>query len=242
MARYRGRRVLAKRYPYDVGQELLPSAPAPSTLEALNHPNVQRFKDDFLDEDGVRVHVFKWLKGRTLAEETGRSRKGLSAELLLDMLRDTATALRWFHHRNRAAPRVHGDVSLGNIFFCEGGRFRLIDALALEPDKYPISPGSIFGTLPHTAPEILDGNPPGTPSDIFSLGTVAIKIASRALPWQGLRSPSAVLASMRKTLIGRPAAIAASIPGTGSELITAMVEPDPRDRPTADEVVGGVNR
>ncbi|MBM4395901.1 MAG: protein kinase [Deltaproteobacteria bacterium] len=227
LARLGRREVVARRHAAPPGSPFPPPAD-PAVLAALRHPGIERFLASRVDEDGVVTHVFVRLRGRTLAEAGVPDAAALAA-----WLRDAALALRWMHERSPAAPRLHGDVSPGNVFVTEDGRARLIDLAATRPGLHPAGPDVIWGTLPYLAPEILAGGPCTAASDVWSLAATAVSVALGRLPWAGARSPHEVLAEMHAS----PAAGLATATGPAArDVVAAMLHPDPARRPTAERV------
>lgn len=236
MARYRGRRVMAKRYPVGERRPPWPAPPDPSLLSALNHPNTQRFVNAFEDEEGSLVVVFGWMEGRTLAEALGRDSGPSGGEPWRDLAIQGARALRWLHDRCTMAPVVHGDVTPGNLFLCYSGRVRLLDPLAVPPGLRPSGQGIILGTLPCMAPEVLDGGPLDTPADIYSLGMALLAAALGGLPWSGARNPVALGQSLRKNPPDRLVQRAQGLTRSEKAHLAALVGFEPASRPTAAEL------
>jgi serine/threonine protein kinase len=199
-------------------------------LAALRHPGIERFLARRVDEDGVVTHVFGRLRGRTLAEAGAPD-----ASALVGCLRDAAIALRWMHERSPAAPRLHGDVSPGNVFVSERGRAKLIDLAALRPGLHPAGPDVIWGTLPYLAPEVLAGGPCSAATDVWSLGATVLSVALGGLPWAHARNPSEVLDALARAPAGGLVP-ATGLAGRAEEALIAMLHPDPARRPTAERV------
>lgn len=235
VARLKGRRVVAKRYPPQERKKGWPAPPDPAVLRAFHHFNLQRFLDFFEDEEGAVVQLFKWMEGRSLLESCKQG-SPLDAADCRDLSYQIASALRWIHERCRVAPRIHGNVSPGNILRCARGRFRLLDALALQSGRFPAGPDVIVGTLPYVAPEVLAGQPPRLPSDVFSAGMVVLEASLGGLPWKRTDSPKQVARSWVRT---PPAGFPRRIRNWSSpekDCLAAMLDADPLSRPQAREL------
>ncbi len=233
LARRDGRNVVARRYLAPHSGTPWPDPPDPEILSALNHPRIRRFLGRTRDPDGETVYLFHYLEGDTLA---ARIQDGKPApDLALDCLVDISQALGWMHDRSPVSPRIHADLSPGNVFRRTDGRFLLIDLMALQPGMFPVRPGVVFGTLPYLAPEVLDGAPPDTRSDVWGLATVVLRAARGDLPWASARTPAEARAMLDAA---RPASLAASIEGPRwfAELLIRMMGRAPDRRPTASEV------
>ena len=233
LARRDGRNVVARRYLGPHSGTPWPDPPDPEILLALNHPRICRFLGRTRDPDGETVYLFHYLEGETLATRTQDGRP--APDVALDCLIDISQALGWMHDRSSVSPRIHADLSPGNVFRRADGRFLLIDLMALEPGTFPVRQGVVFGTLPYLAPEVLDGAPPDARSDVWGLATVVLRAARGELPWASARTP----AETRSMLdAARPASLAASIEGPRwfAELLIRMMARAPGRRPTASEV------
>jgi len=209
-----------------------PPPPPSEVLKALNHPHLVRFLWQFEESDGTLVQVFERLDGWTLAEVTPPIVKVLHGCLL---------ALRWLHERCPIAPRVHGDISPSNIFWCTGGRVKLVDLLALRPGEYPVGPGVVFGTLVYLAPEILAGGPHLEAGDIWGLAASLLRVATGPFPWADASSPLEVSECLRHH---QPWAMARALdlPQPVPDLLSRMLAPDPLERPRASDLLRWLRR
>jgi serine/threonine protein kinase len=238
LARWRGREVAARRY---LGQRTgmpWPDPPDPSVLRLLNHPAVCRFLGLARDRDGDPWYALELLRGRHLGQLVREA--GPSPDLAVECVARLAPGLRWLHERSLAAPRIHGDVSPGNVFTCDDGGMKLLDLLALPPGVHPVRPDVVFGTLPYLAPEVLGGAPPDERADVYSLAAVALRAALGVLPWDGASSPMEARAALDAS---PPAALAAraGTPPWMTEVLIRMLARSPERRPTAGEVCATVS-
>ncbi|XP_074875002.1 membrane-associated tyrosine- and threonine-specific cdc2-inhibitory kinase, partial [Buteo buteo] len=134
---------------------------------------------------------------------------------------DLLLALRHLHAR----PLAHLDLKPDNVLLAPGG-CRLIDfGVSAAPGDQ-----SEGGDARYAAPEVLEGSP-GPPADIFSLALSLVELgAGRRLPgggreWEELRRG------------GLPHGVAAGFSPALREVLGAMLERDPRRRPTAEELL-----
>lgn len=199
VARERGRDVIVRRY--DAAARSGPPGPwplppDPQVLQALNGPGVNRFLDASYDEEGALLLAFEHLDGRSLAAVLrGGPLPPGQVQAMVDGL---APALDRLHRGTAVSPRLHGDVSPGNILALDGGGFVLVDLLATPPGEYPAGPGIVFGTLPYLASSVLAGEAPSEAADRESLAWVAVAAATGKLPWAAARSPVEVLDARRE--------------------------------------------
>lgn len=120
-------------------------------------------------------------------------------------------------------------------------------ALGLSPSESPSADlsgpltqtGMLLGTPIYMAPELATGsrNAPAA-SDIFSLGVIAFELLTGNLPF---RVPP-VLAVWQKQSLTAPelADLRPDLPGDVAMLIQRCLDPDPRRRPTPDELLAAI--
>jgi len=149
-------------------------------LARLRHRNV-------LSVYGCGVHDGRaglWselIEGRTLsaiAAATGM----FSAEETLRVGHDLANALAVVH----AAGLVHGDVKAGNVMRENGGRIVLMDFGAGGDARLLAGRRLISGTPRYLPPEVLDGAPLSTSSDIYALGALLFLLLGGRYPYQAI--------------------------------------------------------
>src|SRR3954447_3100468 len=137
----------------------------------VRHPNVCRIFD-IGDADGYRFLTMEYATGGTLRDLL---KKTQALRPLVERLADAmfvTAGLAAIH----AAGIVHRDVKPDNVLRMEDGRFVLSDfGLATYlPDSTMVS---VFVGTPHyMAPEVREGDPATTRSDVWSLGVVLHEI------------------------------------------------------------------
>ena len=130
------------------------------------------------EHDGRRGMWSELIEGRTLAAIVADD-GAFGAEEVLRIGRDLAQALSVVH----AAGLVHGDVKAENVMRESGGRIVLMDFGAGGEQRLLASQRLISGTPRYLPPEVLDGAPLGTRSDIYALGVLLYLLASARLPY-----------------------------------------------------------
>jgi hypothetical protein len=137
----------------------------------VQHPNVCRIFD-IGDADGYRFLTMEHAKGGTLRDLI---KKNQPLRPLLDRLKDAQDAIAGLAAIH-ATGIVHRDVKPDNMLRMEDGRLVLSDfGLATDlPDSTMVS---VFVGTPHyMAPEVREGDPATTRSDVWSLGVVLYEI------------------------------------------------------------------
>lgn len=109
-----------------------------------------------------------------------------------------AEALEHAHSRGV----LHRDVKPSNLLLVPSGRVVLVDfGLATITDGAPLTrTGSVLGSLPYMAPEVLDGGEASVVSDVYSLGVTLYELSTSSLPFVSKRAEEL----RRQVLDGQP--------------------------------------
>jgi len=162
------------------------------TISALSHPHICALYD-VGNQDGTEYLVMELLEGETLAERVARGPLPLDQTLRFGA--QIASALEAAHRKGI----IHRDLKPSNVMVTKSGikllDFGLAKALLPAPTMESLtsaptaakdlsSPGTILGTVPYMAPEVLQGKEADSRADIFALGAVLHEMAtgSKAFP------------------------------------------------------------
>lgn len=163
-------------------------------LAKVRHANVVTvFGADQTDE-----YVGVWMefiKGRTLGELL-KTQGTFGAHEAALIGRDLCRAVAAVHQ----AGILHGDIKAHNVMRQEGGRTVLMDFGGGRPVMDDQSAGgvrNIVGTPMYLAPEVIDGHPPSTSSDIYSLGVLLYHLVTGSYPIVGNSLPQIIEAHKR---------------------------------------------
>ena len=130
---------------------------------SIEHPNVLDAYEVGESEFGLFLSMRLVEGGDSLARELESG--GLDAERALDLLGQAASALDAAH----AAGLVHGDVKPQNILVDGDGAAYLGDfGLTRAGGDSLTASRALLGTVAYVAPEIIAGEAPKAPSDIYS--------------------------------------------------------------------------
>ncbi len=166
----------------------------------LNHPHICTIYE-VGEENRIAFIVMEYVAGRPMSEIIPPG--GLSSEQVIHYAIQIADALD-HAHRLRI---VHGDVKPANVIVTAEGNAKVLDfGLARRLPREEIEEmtasqtdagaGLLAGTLPYMAPEQLQGQPPVSRSDIWSLGVLLYEMASGHRPFparSGFELSSAIL-------------------------------------------------
>lgn len=197
-------------------------------LKNLSHPNLVRAYAT--TGSPTPVVVLETLTGQTLGHLISARRRALAADDLIELGLQLTGVLGYLHREGV----LHLDLKPSNIVV-EAGRVKIIDL------GHAMAPGTCeagYGTREYMPPEQLVGGEVTEASDVYGLGGVFYRAATRARPFpQGQRGPdpSAVppMARLRRRR-GLPAELVS--------LVAACLAPRPTDRPTLPQVSAGLVR
>lgn len=199
----------------------------------MHHPNIMTVYTTGTD-NGLPFMVLEYLEGsdlsKAVAGSAGRPPAALSFEMVARIGRDTCAALAYAH----GLGVVHRDIKPGNLFRCDSGLVKVSDfgiAKAISGSRLSAT-GTLVGTLPYIAPEQWLGEPAAFSNDIWAAGCVLYELLSGALPRAFATPAEYVTAAARGERIA-PLASSGGIPLWLADVIMAMLQPDPRARPTA---------
>lgn len=169
---------LLDRPPEDVQSTFIREA---QLLARVRHPNVVIVHGaDVIDgEAGLWMEL---LRGQTL-DDIVRNQGPLGAREVALVGMDLSVALAAVH----AAGLTHRDVKAQNVMREVGGRFVLMDFGAGQWKEGTASDSvqDITGTPLYMAPELFDGAPASTVTDLYSLGVLLFFMLSAEYPVQG---------------------------------------------------------
>ncbi|TNJ28299.1 Kinase, NEK [Giardia muris] len=200
------------------------------TIPSLEHPHVLRYHRVHDDPDnGTAYLVMEWCSGTLLDEVRGRGERGepFRDEEVWRCLREMASGLAYLHERGL----VHRDLKPGNIFLAPNGRLVLADFGLVRDAARSRRMSTVAGTELYMAPELYDPEPQYSFSvDVWALGVMGYEMCTGRLPFPG---KIAISKEEPPVIEGR---------GELGPLISRMLSKDPKDRPTAREVLEEAER
>jgi hypothetical protein len=188
----------------------------------LNHPAAVTLYDVVQDQ-GVTFIVMELVNAPTLADLV-REGGPLPAERVAEIGVQVAGALEAAHQ----AGIIHRDVKPGNVMVPERGTAKLADfgIASLQGDPQLTSTGLVIGSPAYMAPEQAKGEASGPPADFWALGATMFYAVEGEPPFD--RGTSiATLAAVVNDPPRRPERA-----GPLTALLTALLDKDPRSRPT----------
>jgi serine/threonine protein kinase len=136
-----------------------------------------------------------------------------------------------------AAGVVHRDLKPANVLLAQDGP-RVIDfgiSRALEATSSLTRTGLVVGSPGFMSPEQAEGREVGPPSDIFSLGAILAFAATGEGPFGGGSTPALIY-----RVVYSPASLD-NVPAEVRPLIERCLAKDPRQRPTAGQLLAAAD-
>lgn len=213
-------------------------------LKRFNHPNIVKVYDYRMQAPEHYI-AMEFLDGESL--EDVLDEKSLEFSECVQMLRALADALRHIHMQNV----VHRDIKPANVMvirnpFQDGklreGGVKLMDfgiAVGKVLTRLTMT-GARVGTPIYMAPEQAKGNRVDARSDVYSLGLLAYEMVTGQTAFKG--SYEAVVHQQVFESPKPPKQVKMEIPGKLSDLVLHMIEKDPAERPTLDDVIARIDK
>ena len=185
--------------------------------------------------DGRVYLVMEYLLGRSLARrcKDGPISTSESVGLLSQLCQPLASA--------HAYGVIHRDLKPDNVFITEGGlspRIKLLDwgLCAQLSEEVPFVQERVrVGTPRYIAPEQAWGEPVDERADIYALGVIAYELLLGRAPFEHDSVDELVRMHLQEAP-PRPRAAWPDIPAALEDLLLAMLEKDPGDRPSLASV------
>lgn len=137
------------------------------------------------------------------------------------------------------AGRIHRDVKPSNVLVTPDERVVLLDfGLIAEFEGLKFRPADrkgFSGTLRYMAPEQAAGEDTGPPADLYAVGVMLYEVLCGGHPFHG--PPVKIVLKKRMGEYQRAVDMLGARARPMADLCDALLRPDPRERPTASEVL-----
>jgi len=170
--------------------------------------------------------VMEYVDGPSLSAELSELGP-LGPQRTLQIIEQIAAALQAAHE----AGIVHRDIKPGNILITPTGDVKIADfGISRASDASPITrTGVMTGTAKFLSPEQAGGKSATPASDIYSLGIVAYACLAGDVPFPHGNEVAIAIAHLHE----QPPELPADVPAGLRELIMAMLQKSPRNRPAS---------
>ncbi|MEX1369380.1 MAG: protein kinase, partial [Nannocystaceae bacterium] len=215
------------------------------SLVKFQHPNVVSLHELHLEGDRLfftmelihGVDFITWLCGPWLSPDSPRRRPCRDYPRLLDALRQLAEGVHAIHQGGI----LHRDIKPSNVLVSGEARvvlldFGLVRQHDINVDLGVTDDGAVLGTPLYMSPEQALGERLGPPSDWYGVGEMLYQALTGKTPFQG-KGMLALLAAKQDETPPAPSTVVSGIPPKLEELCVDLLEHDPAQRPTGEEVL-----
>ncbi len=153
-------------------------------LSSLEHPNIARFLDGGMTDDGLPFYAMEFVEGEFIDDYCYENE--LSIEAKLKLFRQICAAVQ-YAHQNLV---IHRDLKPSNILVTKDKTVKLLDfgiGKILTPEsEAEIGTATELGmmTPAYASPEQIRGERIGTSSDIYSLGVILYELLTGQKPYR----------------------------------------------------------
>ena len=205
-------------------------------LAKLDHPNIIKFYDVFESKKPKHMIniVTEYADGGDLSEKI-KERKNKNGNFteseILDYFTQICLAIKHIHEKKI----IHRDLKSGNIFLMKNGFVKLGDFGIAKGFQRTIDKAkTMVGTPYYLSPEILEGKPYDSKSDIWSLGVLLYEMMTFKMPFNANSLPMLSVKIMRGNYIPPPVIYTKDL----RELVSKCLTLDQKNRPTIKEILG----
>ncbi|MBU1637318.1 protein kinase [bacterium] len=147
----------------------------------LDHPNLVRIHEFGEDPEEGLYMILEWITGKSLREHLKGGKRFSDSELIA-LAGQVLAGLKELHR----AGILHRDVKPENILIGNDGRARITDfsLAALQGSVKLTHHQAIVGTPAYMSPEQAAGQSPDGRSDLFSVGTILLELATGTNPFE----------------------------------------------------------
>ena len=174
-------------------------------LARLEHRGIARLIDGGMTPDGHPYYAMEYVEGTNLLRYCDDHR--LRVKERLQLFLEVCAPVRYAHQRLV----VHCDLKPSNILVTEDGHAKLLDfgvARLIDPDAAGDETTGLWFTPAYASPEQVRREPPGTHSDVYSLGVLLYDMLTGHRPYQfDTRSPAEVRRIVCEAIPERPSGV-----------------------------------
>jgi len=197
-------------------------------LKSLSHPNIVKY----IQHVSTKTHVYiimEYIENgslRSLLRKCGNLPELLVCTYLEQVLR----GLQYLHHQGV----IHRDIKAANLLVSTDGTIKVTDfGVSTRYDLTGKAATDIAGTPNWMAPEVIQGQPPTTACDIWSLGITIIELLAGNPPFFELKQEAAIYKIVMEDHPPLPIGISSAL----EDFLLKCFKKEEGIRPTADQLL-----
>ena len=202
-------------------------------LKKLDHPNIIKFKEVFLQKKPVEALniVTEFADGGDLGQKIENQKKQPFTESqILDYITQICLALQHIHKKKI----IHRDLKSGNVFLMKSGIVKLGDfgiakGLLVSGDKAK----TMVGTPYYLSPEIITNKPYDSKCDIWALGVLLYELMTFKMPFNAVSLPLLSIKINRGVYKPPPSTYSSEI----RDLLKKCLTLEPEKRPSINDIL-----
>ncbi|MCA9083698.1 MAG: serine/threonine protein kinase [Planctomycetaceae bacterium] len=196
------------------------------SLQKLSSPNIVRFFDSGMMDDGSYYFAMEYVAGETLTSVISNRRRIPWPEVI-DISLQIAQALKAAHN----AGIIHRDLKPSNLMIRSDGVVKLADfgvAHVFATTRLTRT-GGVVGTAEYMSPEQARGQRASRQSDLYSLGAVMYVMLTGRPPFTG-QTAAEILHRHQFSQFDRPSRYVPEIPRLLEDFVCTLLEKKPEKR------------
>jgi len=201
-------------------------------LSSLKHPNIVRYRNNFLAEGWLCI-VMDFCEGGDLSSRIKKTRaqgKTFSEAQVLWWFTQGIQALKYIHDMHI----LHRDLKSGNFFLSKSGNIKMGDfGIAKVLECTAACAQTQVGTPYYLCPEICKGKPYSWGSDIWAMGCILHELCALRVPFDGHDLKSLIQRITKAPTPDLPSAYSKDL----QDLLNKLLNRNPGLRPQADDIL-----
>jgi serine/threonine protein kinase len=153
-------------------------------LQSLDHPNIIKYYDSFINETDHLIIIVEWAAAGDLKRQLRKAQEkqvGFEERIIWKYFSQIADAIQHMHERRI----MHRDLKPANILLTLDGTVKVGDlGLSRELSENTYQAHSKVGTPLYMSPEVLRGDGYDFKSDIWSIGCLLYELAMLKSPFK----------------------------------------------------------
>ena len=201
-----------------------------SVLKALEHPFIVSYLDSFHERGNLYI-VMEYADGGDLSSKIEKQKRNLMSEdEIMHYFIQLALAIKFLHDRKI----LHRDLKCQNVFLTKNGDVKLGDfGISKVLDSTMQMCKTQIGTPYYLSPEICEGKPYNSKTDIWSLGCILYELCTLKHAFNANNMNALIMAIIR----GNYSPISTKYSYDLRQLVSELLTRDPKRRPSINTIL-----